>query len=287
MCCSKLAPSGNNNNICSFLQPCQDFQTLYQEQDKNQAFSGEQLYTFLRELGLAFPVKAHEQFEDGSGSKLFILVPSLITDDTEEDMKRKHQEMLTSSEAISLQYKVGRSKESVGAFNLLIKAFMEKFLWDGRGGKILDAYNQKVEKRRLGIMGSFHGVLRWSDVGGEGSDELFEFLILNHEERADQYAGLGTFAIQQRISIHLKAWGGGHLSPSAMTILRTLDEEFTQSIPNISRSLLCRECVKRGNFPEGDFPLQRGLTLAEEDGCCSYQNHLTEGGRQSYIHQVL
>ena len=260
---------------------------MYQEQDKNQAFSGAELYMFLRELGLAFPVKAHEQFEDGSGSKLFILVPSLITDNTEEDMKRKHQEMLTSSEAISLQYKVDRSKESVGAFNLLIKAFMEKFLWDGRGGKILDAYNQKVEKRKLGIMGGFHGVLRWSDGGEEGSDELFEFLILNHQERADQYDGLGTFAIQQRISIHLKAWGGGHLSPSAMTILQTLDEEFTHSIPNLFRSLLCRQCAKSGNSPEGDFSLQRGLILDEESGNCSYQYHMTERGHKSYIHQVF
>ena len=84
----------------------QDFQSLYQGQDESKVFSADQLLTFLRELGLAFPVKAHEQFKDDQGSKLFILVPSLITDDTEEAMKEKHQEMVTSAEAISVQYKV-------------------------------------------------------------------------------------------------------------------------------------------------------------------------------------
>ena len=168
---------------------------------------------------------------------------------------------------------------------------MEKFLWDGRGGRILDAYSQKVEKRKLGIMGGFHGVLRWSDGGEEGEDELFEFLLLHHEEST----GLGTFSIQQSISVHLKAWAGGHLSPSAMKILQTLDEEFTRSIPNIFRSLPCRQCMRNGHY-DGHFPLKKGILLGSTTGYCCYQRlndsaigelHLTEGGRKSYIQQVV
>ena len=87
------------------------------------------------------------------------------------------------------------------------------------------AYSQKVEKRKLGIMAGFHGVLRWS--GGEESspDELFEFLLLHHKERRDEHFAVATFAIQESISVHLKAWGGGHLSNAALAILRTLDNQ--------------------------------------------------------------
>ena len=144
-------------------------------------------------------------------------------------------------------------------------------------------------------MGGFHGVLRWSDGGEEGSDELFEFLLLHHEEKVEQYAGLGIFVIQRSISVHLKAWAGGHLSTSAMKILRTLDEEFTRSIPNIFRSLPCIQCMRNGHY-DGHFPLKKGILLGSTTGYCSYQRlndsaigelHLTEGGHKSYIQQVV
>ena len=201
-------------------------------------------------------------------------------------MKKKHQEMKTNPEAISLQYKLDRSKETVGAFNVLTKVFTERFLWDGRGGLIQEAFCQKIERRQLGTIRGFHGVLRWSGGGEEGEDELFEFLLLHHEEKVEQYAGLRSFAIQRSISVHLKAWGGGRLSQSAMKIFRTLNEEITQRIPNLLPILLCRQCAKSGNL-EGYFPFLEDLTLAGEIGFCSYWYHMTEGSHKSYIHQVL
>ena len=111
--------------------------------------------------------------------------------------------MSHSSEAISLQYRIDDAKEGLGAFNHLIKSFTETFLWAGRGGILKHAYSQKVEKRKLGIMAGFHGVLRWSGGEESSSDELFEFLLLDRKERRDEHFGVGTFAIQESISVHL------------------------------------------------------------------------------------
>ena len=157
---STAAPLAKNGLISY-----QEFLSLIQEQEGNKDFEAPELWTFLLELGLAFPLKANEPYAEINGSKLFILVPCLITDDKGEDMELKYQQMVQNSEVLSLQYKIDPGKETVGAFNVLIKAFTETFLWNGRGGKILDAYQQKIERRKFGVIGGFHGVFRWSSGG--------------------------------------------------------------------------------------------------------------------------
>ena len=134
------------------------------------------------ELGLAFPLRAFEaSYAPDQSSEQYILVPCLITDLTEQFIQMKHKEMTSHRRCTSAQYKFGHSNDGFGAYQDLIKAFTETFLWKGRGGKVLNTYHQKIENRGLGITGGFHGILRWTDR--EESDELFEFLILHQHEK--------------------------------------------------------------------------------------------------------
>ena len=133
---------------------------------------------------------------------------------------------------------------------------------------MLNTFSQKVENRKLGITGGFHGVLRWSH--SEESDELFEFLILHQHKVGTGNSEIKSRVFQQSISIYLKALAGSDPSLSASSILWTLDREFFQSLhkgrksrrlPNLTRQS-CKAGVEEDN-PEENCPVCMEMLFTE------------------------
>ena len=205
----------------------EEFEAYFDALEESYAFAAEELWIYLKELGLAFPLKAFEPSYTTSGDKELYLLPCLITDQTGQSIQRKYQEMRDSTRSTMMQYTFDHIREGTEAFQDLIKAFIETFLWNGRGGKILNAFNQKVEERKLGVISGFHGILRWSTSEDKDSDELFEFLILHHLSKGDPF--------QQSISIHLKTWDISRSSQLAISVLMKKITEFLPGTPAIQR----------------------------------------------------
>ena len=233
--CQQMPTTGNEKEkgLISF----EEFQTDYNKQEEDHAFSAEELWHFFEELGLAYRLKAFEPSYTMTGTRELFLFPCLVTSQTEKEVfEVKHREMETSlkdsSKSAVLQYNSTQlsSTKSTDVFQDLVKLFVEKFLWNGRGGKILNAYNQEVEGRKLGVTSGFHGVLRWSANEEEDSDELFEFLMLHHM----------SAGFQQSVSAHLKGWGIG-ASELASSVLKNLDKEFLPGVTEEPKSSACQK----------------------------------------------
>ena len=124
----------------------------------------------------------------------------------------------------------------------------------------MNAFNQKVEERKLGVTGGFHGVLRWSANDGEDSDELFEFLMLHHLNTGDNNSSTGSVAFQQSITVHLKAWGGTGSSESAMKVLEKLDKEFLPGVLSTQKKFVSADCNKEEEPEECPICMEESFT---------------------------
>ena len=241
----------------------EDFLAFFNTHDSCHTFSAEEICLLSKKLGLAYPLKVFKPtFTEKGNSKLF-LFPSLIANRTKRFFQEKHQAIEKSRKRVFLQYTFDHTTKSSGSYQDLVMAFTENFLWNGRGGKILNTFNQKVEERKLGITGGFHGVLRWSANNDEDSDELFEFLMLHKLMKREENSVTGSVAFQQsRAEVYLKSWGGTGSSQSAITVLGNIDScvEFLPDSLPIHREFEPADCNKEEELEKCPICMEDSFT---------------------------
>ena len=88
----------------------------------------------------------------------YILVPCLINDKMEKKMMLKAEELSKCPEAITVQYKFDHNSQSIGKYHQVLSLFIKNFVWgEEKGGNIIHAFSQKVEQRKLGVVGGVGG----------------------------------------------------------------------------------------------------------------------------------
>ena len=147
--CRKAKINLRNKGLLSHI----DFQILY-NQSPNNPFSVMETWNFLINLGLACPLKTTK------GDQI-IFVPSLITDETEDIIRTKEEEMVKCHSSLTIQYAFDRKTATNKIFFEMMKVIAEIFLWGENAGEIHKAFCQKIENRKIGCWGL------WSfEVGG-------------------------------------------------------------------------------------------------------------------------
>ena len=134
-----------------------DFSTIYKGAQK-QAFSEEQSWNYLIQLNLACPM-------DESPEKKRILVPCLISDEMEGELKAKEKELDGDAACVSIMYGFDKDKGSIGMFQKFLYTIAKSMLFGERGGHILMSYSQKVEQKKLGSVPAVNGILKWHTKG--------------------------------------------------------------------------------------------------------------------------
>ena len=241
------------------------FEKIYSSQRETAAFTSEQMWHFLTELGLAYEIM-------GRSEERRILVPSLISDKTKEMFIKKIEE---GDNEVIVQYQLQRNAKTLGAFDNFVKIFTWKFFKEGGGGEMRLAFSEKVENKKLGAVAGVCGQMALPD-----SSERMDFILLHCEiqvpEDFNDDGQTNPFKlIQRQLRVHLRP-SKGSLNRSAIDALRTLDEAFTQEYPEVKRGLLCKEC--RQEDVNSIAPLDENFQLREfKEHCNTLKQHDVDG----------
>ena len=107
------------------------------------------------------------------------------------------------------------------------------FFKEGGEGEIAQCFSQKIEKRTLGCVAGVYGKFTVPQTSEDMSFTLLQY---------DEPSGGDSFESMQRLlRIKLKP-----INFSAVEVLRTLDEAFSQKYSELERGLPCEECEKEG-----------------------------------------
>ena len=198
------------------------FEKIFQRSDQVN-FSADQVWDFLIQLGLAIPILGKEE-------EPRILVPSLISDKTRDRMMKRAEER---DGTITLQYAFDWNYKSLQSFDDLVVIFTRLFFKEGGEGEIAQCFSQKIEKRTLGCVAGVYGKFTVPQTSEDMSFTLLQF---------DEASGGDSFESMQRLlRIKLKP-----INFSAVEVLRTLDEAFSQKYSEVERGLPCEECEEEG-----------------------------------------
>ena len=149
------------------------------------------------------------------------------------------------------------SAASHGAYFKLIKDFTESFPWQ-TGWELKLCFSQKVELRKLGMVGGAYGLLYWTNPEDIAMNrETYEFMLMEHETNFDEGKSTTsmTHALHRDIQVHLMS-RSGELSKSMINILQTLDERFSLGLPDCKVYLACKKCPTNTTM---GFPLENGF----------------------------
>ena len=211
---------------------------------------------------------------DESPEKKRILVPCLISDEMEGELKAKEKELDADAACVSIMYGFDKDKGSIGMFQKFLYTIAKAMLFGERGGHILMSYSQKVEQKKLGSVAAVNGILKWHTKGIQKPEE-FEFLLVEHEttfswfSRGDASTN-HSFARHRGIKVMLKQ-AQGPVSKALFEILQELDGNFSLDLQSVHRCLLCRLCLNEGEH--GFFPLEEGITMKSAHERCSRLKH--------------
>ena len=238
------------------------FEKIYRSQKERAAFTSEQMWHFLTELGLAYEIM-------GRSEERRILVPSLISDKTKETFMEK----IEGDNDVVVQYQLQRNAKTLGAFDNFVKIFTQKFFKEGGGGEMKLAFSEKVENKKLGAVAGVCGKMALPD-----SAERMDFVLLHYEVQVPagfRYDEVNPFKlIQRQLRVHLRP-AKDSLTRSAIDALRTFDEAFTQEYPEVKRGLLCKEC--RAEEVNSIALLDENFQLQEfEEHCNTLKQHEVE-----------
>ena len=236
-----------------------DFQSIIKAED--QPFSQNEIWHFLIQLNLA------SDLDD------CLFIPCLITDSMEEKVKVKEQKLSKCREAITVQYMFDHNSQSIGKYHQVISLFSKHFVWGEKGGEICFAFSQKIEQRRLGIVGGVQGVLTWLNEGVQDPDEI-EFQILEYEtsfkDPEEEASNSKCHPVHRAIRISLKP-ADDMTSKAPFEIVKKFDEMISNDLGAVHRSLVCKECQICEE--EGDFQLLEGIELKSPRKPCSNIKH--------------
>ena len=140
------------NDLKKGLISRNNFSKLYKS-GENSSLPEEKCWQFLIELGLVLPLT-------DKGEDQIVLIPSIISDETEPEIQKELSEMESPKESVCVQYTFDKHRRSLKSFPLMLKRFTDQFLWDN-GGQILLSYSQKIERRKLGLVRGIQGYLKW------------------------------------------------------------------------------------------------------------------------------
>ena len=232
-----------------------DFKAIFTDQ----AFTAEDTWNFMIQLGLGYPLKKTED-------QNLMLIPCLIDGSLETKIREVEEELDRCDEAVCLQYQFDCNSSTVNMYCKVIEVFTAAFLWGKNGGDINFASSQKVENRYLGNVSGLHGTVKWHKQGVYAPKE-FKFLILEHQDNCCslEKEQMRPFSLDRSIKVYLTPIDK-ILDKTTFEILRTLDKVFSPNLGDVQRSLSCKECLKEGG--KGFFGVKEGLTLMSETQPC-------------------
>ena len=242
----------------------EDFQRFYKSTD--QTFSEREVWNFLIELNLACSLA-----DD------YILVPCLINDKMERKMMLKAEELSKCPEAITVQYKFDHDSQSIGKYHQVLSLFIKNFVWgEEKGGNIIHAFSQKVEQRKLGVVGGVGGHLTWLKPGDVQDPDVFEFQITEIETSFQAFGGSDDeetkcHAVHRAIRLTLRP-DKQAMSRGSFEIIKKFDEIVSEELgETVRRSLMCKGCQTQcgQDEDEGDFLMREGMELKNPRNPCT------------------
>ena len=219
-------------------------------QSEEVKFSAQQVWQFLIQLGLAILI-------EGKSGEPRILVPSLISDKTQETMLKRAERR---EDTISFQYIFEWNYKSLSSFHDLVETFTRLFFKEGGGGEISQCFSQKIENKTLGCVAGVYGKFTVPHTS-----EKMEFTLLQYDEGEKS----NSFKSMQRLlRINLTP-----MNQSAVDVLRSLDKAFSQRYKELERGLPCEDCEKEG-LRGKVIKLDENLQPSEyEDNCDGFGCH--------------
>ena len=237
-----------------------DFLHLY-ELGPKQVFTAERTWEFLIELGLGCSLE--------SGGEKKMMVPCLLTEDMEENIKKNTRNMEKNENSACIGYTFNKDCTSIGAFYKFFGGFAKAFLWGENGGDIHCAFSQKVESRKLGIVCGIEGSLKWHTQGIREPKE-FDFQVLEYETSGEENEA-ASFAVTRGIRIHV-APTEGEMTKDVFQILLKVDTIFSNDFKgHVKRRLFCKPCMVEGKA--GFLDIDEGIQLVSDVRKCSKQEH--------------
>ena len=244
-----------------------DFQVIYNSKPQ-QAFTAKQTWNFLIDLGLACAL------DDVKGES-FMMLPCLISDKMEGNIEKNRQKMVKSPKSVSIQYIFDRTGSSVGMYYKLLQIFTRTFIWGEKGGQIKGAFSQKVEQRKLGMVGGVHGILKSQTKKGILKPQEFDFLLLEYEDTfayqdLEEDASKPRHAVHRGIQIHLKPKKEDVIIKNLMEILKEADKVFSSTFDkkvHVQRCMLCHQCET--DHMHGYFELNQDMSLKFPNQPCT------------------
>ena len=287
---------------------------------ENHGFSAEEAWWYMKELGLAFPIELtsgedeeeaqvedekedteedeerddeedkeddDEEDEEGDERKKkkdeTVMIPCLIRDEMEDKVKKQREKMESSSTSICLMYEFDRNMSTVWIYFTLLKEFTKVFFSNG-GGEFDIAFSQKIEKRRLGIVGGIQGTLKWTNSkDGIQEPACYTFQLLEYESPVDVddiELGSKPFALNRGVSFYLQP-ESGIMTEDMFSILEKMDASFTPFLGDVQRSFVCAECQEEGK--PGYFSVKAGVKLKSDTQKCSEKEHTLGKGVKALL----
>ena len=244
------------------------FSEAYKEEN---SFSAEEAWRYMKELGLAFPIEIASSADEASDET--VMIPCLIRDEMEDKVKKQTEKMESSSSSICLMYEFDRNMSTVWIYYTLLKEFTKVFFSNG-GGEFDMAFSQKIEKRRLGVVGGIQGTLKWTNCrNGIQAPACYSFQLLEFESPVDVddiELGSKPFALNRGVKFHLQP-ESGKMTEDMFLILEKMDNAFTPFLGDVQRSLVCVKCQEEGK--PGYFSVEAGVKLKYDTKKCSEKEH--------------
>ena len=237
-------------------------------------FTEEEVWMFMKELGLAFPILSADIEDAAENEKELdlnetVMIPCLINDSMEARIKEEEKEMEMSKNSLCLAYKFDRNTSTIWILEVFTRTFFGRF-----AGNFDLAYSQKIEERRLGTVGGIQGTLKWTNSkDGIRKPKCYSFLFLEHEstEDARDLDSLDkSFALSRGVRIHLQPIIG-EMNEDMFSILEEIDKAFLPYLGDVQRSLACKMCQEKGR--EGCFRVRQGIQLESDTKKCSKLKH--------------
>ena len=264
-----------NKGCLSFNVFCEAYNKQHHE------FTAQQAWTFMKELGLAFPVVSADignvvNNEEDRDLNETVMIPCLIKDGMERRIKDAEKDMERSKDSLCLIYKFDQDTSTIWIYYKLLEVFTKTFL--GRHGGTFDiAYSQKIEKRRLGTVGGIRGTLKWTNSKqGIQNPKQYSFLLLEHESTKDA-RDLDSvdvpFSLNRGVKIHLQPMTG-EMTEDMFSILEQIDKAFLPHLGDVNRSLACQKCQEKGEI--GCFRVTEGVHLVSDAKMCSNLEHFPD-----------
>jgi len=199
-------------------------------------FNAEQIWNFLIQLKIACRLDENQ-----------IFLPCLISEKWEEHIRKEEENMTKESNSMCVEYSMDISKQGIGMFYDILSNLAKFFMFQ-RNGEIIQAFSQKIKKRKLGNVGGIHGRLRWTERDIR-NPESFSFLLLEYDTDFNNDEINVIHAVHKGVRIHIKR-NDGKITSGIIEILYELDKLITKVLPSASRKLICKECnvEDRGYF---------------------------------------